>query len=64
MANQIAANYGYLSPGEAATETAAHLRKFWAPEMRAQFCDEADGDELSPVARAARALLAGDDTPG
>ncbi len=57
MANQIAANFSYLSTDEAAEATAAHLKSFWPPEMRHEFCAEVSDDELVTVARAAKVML-------
>lgn len=57
MANQIAANFAHLGGEEAAAETAGHLRRFWAPSMRAELLDAPAGDELSAVARAAVEML-------
>lgn len=57
MANQIAANYGYLTGDAAARAVASHLQKFWTPDMRERFlAGSADG--LDPVAADARDLLA------
>ena len=59
MLNQIAQNFGYLPPGEAAAETANHLRQFWTPEMLEHLAEhlEAGGGDLSPVALEAARLL-------
>jgi hypothetical protein len=57
MANQIAANFSYLSTDEAAAATAAHLKSFWPREMRNDFCAEVSDDELVTVARAAKVVL-------
>lgn len=59
MANQIAENFCYLDPDEAATRLAAHLRSFWAPPMRRELVALAVGGDgrLSPVTRAACRLL-------
>lgn len=59
MLNQIAANFGYLPAGEAAAETANHLRQFWTPEMLGHLADHlaAGGADLSPVALEAARLL-------
>ena len=59
MANQIAANFCYLAPGEAAAATANHLQSFWTPSMRRHLLDHvaAGGDGLSPVALEAARLL-------
>lgn len=59
MANQIAREFGFQQPGQAAEATADHLRKFWEPRMRGLLLEHARrGDEgLSDIARAAAALL-------
>lgn len=60
MANQIAAN---IAPGSddavAVDQVANHLRRFWARSMKARIVAyaEADGSELSEVARRAVAQL-------
>jgi formate dehydrogenase subunit delta len=55
MANQIADNNRYLSADEAAAAVAAHLRSFWAPEMRADLIAYVDsgGDGVEQVVREA-----------
>jgi formate dehydrogenase subunit delta len=35
MANDIAAHFRHLPPGEAQAAVAGHLRAFWEPRMRA-----------------------------
>jgi formate dehydrogenase subunit delta len=60
MLEQIAANFAWDDDVDrAAAAVAAHLRRFWAPEMRRQLSEaHARGlVELSPLARAAVALL-------
>lgn len=51
MANQIAANFGTLTPDKASAAVADHIAMFWDPRMKAMIF--ADGDGLSPVAGAA-----------
>lgn len=62
MANQIADFFISEAGDEAAPkEVAAHITKFWAPRMRAQYIEYAvagGGEGLRPAARAAAALLA------
>jgi formate dehydrogenase subunit delta len=58
MANQIARNYGYLAEPEAAKAVASHLKKFWTPDMCAEFLT-GGRDGLDPAARGAADLLAG-----
>ena len=55
MANQIAANLAHHPRDTAVAEVAAHLRSFWAPEMRAALAAYADagGQGLTPLAAAA-----------
>ncbi|MFD1626142.1 formate dehydrogenase subunit delta [Azospirillum griseum] len=59
MANQIASHFASLPPDEATAETAAHIRKFWDPRMRAALFahSDADGTDLHAVARSAIAVL-------
>jgi len=59
MANQIAANFSYLPPGEAAAATADHLRSFWTPSMRRHLLEQvaAGGGGLTEVALEAARLL-------
>lgn len=63
MANQIASFFAsYPDQDQAAAETAAHIRKFWVPEMRERLiahAQEADGIGLAPLARKAAELLRG-----
>ena len=65
MANQIAREFSYQQPDQAAEATADHLRKFWEPRMRGLFIDHTrrGGEGLSDVARAAAPLL-DQDSPG
>ena len=58
MANQIAGFFA-SQPGDAAKATAAHIRAFWNPRMRAGIRAhvEAGGAGLDPVALAAVRLL-------
>lgn len=65
MANQIARFFD-SQPGDAAAQTAQHLKNFWDPSMRRALLSlqHAGGDELSPTVQAAAGLLAaelGDD---
>lgn len=59
MANQIAREFGFQQPDQAAEATADHLRKFWDPRMRELLLDHAagGGPGLSETARAALSLL-------
>lgn len=60
MINQIAASFDAASPSQAAGKTAEHVEKFWAPSMRALIVAHLGqgGEDLSPAAREAVALLA------
>jgi formate dehydrogenase subunit delta len=61
MANQIADFFVSEAGDEAAPkEVAAHITKFWAPRMRAQYIEYAatGGAGLRPAALAAAAFLA------
>ncbi|HEY8538234.1 MAG TPA: formate dehydrogenase subunit delta [Steroidobacteraceae bacterium] len=64
MANEIAAFFEGASDSEkeAAENVAAHLRRFWAPQMRKKIVEHVSegGEGLAPVARAAIELLAAD----
>ena len=62
MANQIARNFAARDRASAAEATARHMRDFWDPRMRALIVEEAriGGAALSPEARAAALLVAGD----
>ena len=53
MANQIAENFSFHD--DAVERTADHLRRFWAPSMRARLAEHAaaGGDGLVPTARQA-----------
>ncbi len=60
MANQIAAFFeSEAGPDAAPKEVAAHITKFWAPRMRAQYIEyaRAGGHGLQPSALAAASLL-------
>ncbi len=59
MANQIATHFSSFPPDEAVAETAAHIRKFWDPRMRAALFAHADagGADLHAVAQGAIGLL-------
>lgn len=59
MINQIGANFGYLSPGEAAAETADHVRRFWTPSMREHLLAQVSSGtaDLTPVALEAARLI-------
>jgi formate dehydrogenase subunit delta len=59
MANQIAREFGFQQPDQAAEATADHLRKYWEPRMRGLFINHArrGGEGLSDIARAAAPLL-------
>jgi formate dehydrogenase subunit delta len=58
MANQIATAFD-TQGGDAAAQTAAHIRSFWAPSMRRRIMEHLaeGGAELSPTARSAVAKL-------
>jgi formate dehydrogenase subunit delta len=62
MANEIGDFFGGTAePEEAARAVASHLKRFWAPRMRAQmiaYCEQRKGAGLSDLARSAVALLA------
>jgi len=61
MANQIADFFiSEAGPEAAPKEIAAHITKFWAPRMRAQYIEYAakGGEGLRPAARLAASLLA------
>jgi formate dehydrogenase subunit delta len=59
MVNQIAANFAYLSPGEAAAATADHVIKFWTTSMRQALAEHvaSGGAGLTAVALEAAGLL-------
>ena len=60
MANQIGTFFISQGPESAAAETAAHLRKFWEPRMRAAIVAHlrAGGEGLKPEVRLAIEELA------
>ncbi len=60
MANQIARNFGALDDASAAEAVAEHIALFWDPRMKAAV--SGNETELSDVARAAFAILRGQDT--
>ena len=64
MANQISAFFqAEAAPAEAPLAVAGHLRKFWAPPMRARLIEHAaaGGEGLSDLAKSAvQRLAAGD----
>ncbi|MEP7194292.1 MAG: formate dehydrogenase subunit delta [Actinomycetota bacterium] len=55
MVNQIAANTAHHPHDQAVAEIATHLRKSWAPAMRADLLAhcERGGSDLTPLAAAA-----------
>ena len=59
MLNQIAANFAYMSSGEAAAATADHVTRFWTPSMRRALAEHVavGGAGLSAVALEAAGLL-------
>lgn len=59
MANQIATFFDSQPDGKAAENVAAHLRDFWAPEMREKLKDHvaAGGEGLRPTVSQAAAHL-------
>jgi formate dehydrogenase subunit delta len=61
MIDEIAVQFGHLSPDRAAEETAHHVRTFWAPMMLTRLIDLAVGGAAgpAPVANAAVRLGAG-----
>lgn len=58
MANQIARNYSYLAGDEQAKAVAAHLKRFWTPDMRNEFLAGAAAADLDDAVAAALPLLA------
>jgi formate dehydrogenase subunit delta len=62
MTNEISAFFaGTADAEQAARDVASHLRRFWAPRMRAQliaYYRERDGAGLSDLAKSAVGLLA------
>jgi len=61
MANEIGSFWeGEVGEEKAANEVATHLRRYWAPRMRAQmntYFEQRQGAGLSDVAKRAVALL-------
>lgn len=58
MANQIAANFAHEEEPEQVRLVAAHLRRFWAPEMRRKLCAQLEEPEVrGALAGSARAAL-------
>ncbi len=59
MANEIARNLRTLPGDQPSAATAAHVRSFWTPGMRATIIAHADtgGAGLDPIARDAVRLL-------
>lgn len=59
MANDIAAQFQHRPHDEAVAAVADHIRKFWAPRMRAALLVhvEEGGDGLDPLAVAAAVRL-------
>ena len=57
MADQIAKNFAAIGHDNAVAATADHLARFWDPRMKAAIIAD-DPQALSPIARAAVALLA------
>jgi formate dehydrogenase subunit delta len=61
MANEITSFWEGEAGEKAATEVAAHLRRYWEPRMRAQmitYFEQRQGAGLSDVAKQAVAILA------
>ncbi|MBD3635537.1 MAG: formate dehydrogenase subunit delta [Methylophaga sp.] len=60
MSNQIAANNSAYPHDEAAERVANHIQRFWARSMKNLIIEhqQSAGDELSPIAREAVAILA------
>ena len=63
MANQIGAFFTSQGPEQAVTGTAAHLKKYWEPRMRAAIVAHlrAGGEGLRPEVRLAVEELARDE---
>ncbi len=63
MANQIGAFFTSQGPEQAVAGTAAHLKKFWEPRMRAAIVAHlrAGGEDLRPEVRLAVEELARDE---
>jgi formate dehydrogenase subunit delta len=61
MANQISEFFqGATDPGQAATDVATHLTRYWDPRMRKQiieYCDERHGAGLTDTARGGVQIL-------
>jgi formate dehydrogenase subunit delta len=58
MANQIALNLGAGHDDAAAERTAAHISRFWTPDMRSQLIDYwREGGNVEPVVAACLAML-------
>jgi formate dehydrogenase subunit delta len=57
MSNQIAANFAYRAPDEAAAEVANHIKKFWPPSMRSELLNNTDVSALDPITVEAIRLL-------
>ncbi|WP_298211279.1 formate dehydrogenase subunit alpha [Ferrimicrobium sp.] len=49
VANQVGANFALYSHEEAVAAIADHLRRFWAPSMRAEFMEHLDDNRLDSV---------------
>ena len=65
MANEIARNLRAQAGDEAGSATAAHLRSFWTPGMRAELIAhaKAGGEGLDPIALEAGLRLGGAAAP-
>ncbi len=63
MANQIGAFFTSQGPDQAVAGTAAHLKKYWEPRMRAAIVAHlrAGGEDLRPEVRLAVEELARDE---
>lgn len=62
MANQVGASFESYPRAAAAAETAAHVKRFWTPSMRAQFLEHLEttrGEGASPLVLEAAHLLKG-----
>jgi formate dehydrogenase subunit delta len=58
MANQIAKNFAVRGEAEAIQATAAHIKDFWNPAMRAQLIAAANGSSAASLdALAAKAVI-------
>lgn len=52
MGNDIARQFGHVSPEQAETTIADHLQRFWPPPLRAKLLsrvEAGDVDELDPL---------------